>query len=78
MTPTGTPTSTPTETFTATATADLTPILRPPARHRPSTFGGFLVQGQGCANIAGGDGGGDGAMPLLVLAAFALLRRLRL
>lgn len=69
-----TPTATPTLTFTATTS--VTPS-RTPSPSPTATFGGFLVMGEGCANISGG-GGGGGAMPLLVLAAFVLLRRLRL
>lgn len=70
-TPTATPTATPTGTFTFTPTKTRTPSPT-------ATFGGFLVMGQGCADIAGGGRRSGDAMPLLVLAAIALLRRLRL
>jgi FG-GAP-like repeat len=74
FTPTGTPTATPTPTVTATGT------FRTPTSSPTVTCVGFCVQGQGCADIAGGSRGrsGGAAMPLLVLAAFLLLRRLRL
>jgi hypothetical protein len=72
-TPTATPTSTPTATGSVTVTVTLTPTPVPTATVT-ATFGGFLVMGEGCANI-GGTGGGS-AMPLLVLAALAGLRRL--
>ena len=68
-----TPTATPTPTFTATTS--VTPS-RTPSPSPTATFGGFLVMGEGCANISGGSGGGS-AWPLLVLAALVLLRRLR-
>jgi hypothetical protein len=62
-TPTGTPTSTPNFTPTKTGTATVT-----------ATFGFFQVSGQGCADVTGARGFSD-AMPLVVLAALALLRR---
>jgi hypothetical protein len=74
-TPTETPTATPTATFTATGTGTASPT---PSGSPTATFGGFLVMGQGCAEIGGGGNGGSAAMPLLVLGAFVLLRRLRL
>jgi len=84
-TPSETPTVTPTGSATASATntAALTPTpsgtVSPTASASPTvTCVGFCVQGEGCANISGNKGGGSGAMPLLVLAAIALLRRLRL
>lgn len=77
---TETPTVTPTPTATATATGTVTGTLTFTPTNKPTatvtaTFGGFLVQGQGCANISGGRGDG-GAMPLLVLAALVVVRRL--
>jgi MYXO-CTERM domain-containing protein len=41
-----------------------------------ATFGGFLVQGEGCGNITAANTGG-GAWPLLALAALVALRRTR-
>ncbi|MFN8642799.1 MAG: hypothetical protein U0802_14535 [Candidatus Binatia bacterium] len=81
-TPTGTPTDTPTATPTGTPSGSATPTVtftptRTASASPTATFGGFLVQGQGCANIAGGGAGNGGAMPLVVLAALAVLRRLR-
>ena len=76
VTPTFTETATPTDTPTATPTVTFTPT-RSPSPSPTATYGGFLVMGQGCADISGG-GSGGGAMPLLVLAALALLRRMRL
>jgi hypothetical protein len=80
-TPTATPTSTPTATPTLTPSASPTP---PPSRTPQATltatatvtatFGGFQVIGKGCVN-AGGGGKASDAMPLLVLAVLALLRR---
>jgi hypothetical protein len=85
-TPTATPSASPTPQDTSTPTA--TPTWTPTASNTPTqtqtglptatvtaTFGGFLVMGEGCANIGGGGSGGGGAMPLLVLAALAVLRR---
>lgn len=66
-TPTASPTGTPTTTGTPTGTGTTVPTVT-------ATFGGFLVQGQGCANVGGGHGLAD-AMPLTVLAVLAALRR---
>lgn len=64
--PTDTPTETPgTPTGTATRTFSASPT---------ETFGAFAIQGEGCANMGGSRGAAD-AMPLVVLAALALLRR---
>jgi MYXO-CTERM domain-containing protein len=60
--PTGSPTRTPQSTRTATASDTNTPS------------GLFSVQGKGCARVGDGDGL-SAVMPLLVLAALALLRR---
>jgi len=76
-TPTETPTATPTQTPTSTAQSTLTPT--PPRTPTPtvtSTFGGFQVMGEGCANIGGGASGGS-VMPLVGLAALTLIRRWR-
>jgi FG-GAP-like repeat len=78
ITPTATPTETPSETPTETPT--LTPSrTRTPTRTRtvtetPITPGVFAVQGEGCAHVGAGGSASD-AMPLVVLAALALLRR---
>jgi hypothetical protein len=75
QTPTDTPTPTPTGTVTATPSE--TPIgtaTRTSTASPTSTFGGFEVMGEGCANVAGGGGAGS-VMPLAILAALALLRR---
>lgn len=73
-TPTDTPTVTPTATPTSTPTNTLTPTNVPTATGSPTaTFGGFLVQGEGCANITAANSAG-GAWPLLALAALALIR----
>jgi hypothetical protein len=87
-TPTATPTqtetgtTTQTATETATATPTFTPTVPPTGTVSPTrtgsptaTFGGFLVQGEGCANIGGGGAGGSG-WPLLALVALLGLRRL--
>ena len=71
---TGTMSMTPTETVTPTQTIQ-TPT-RTGSATVTTTFGAFQIQGQGCARIAGDDRMSD-AMPLLVLAALALLRRRR-
>lgn len=83
-TPTGTATATPSDTPTATPTGTFTASVTPTTSRTPTasptvTCVGFCVQGQGCADIAGGGHGGRGAgaaMPLVVLAALVLLRRL--
>lgn len=76
-TPTDTPTVTPTVTPTFTFTNTLTPTPLPTTTGSPTaTFGGFLVQGEGCANITAANSGGGG-WPLLALAALVALRRLR-
>jgi hypothetical protein len=82
---TGTPgnTGTETPTVTATPTASVTVTQTPlPTQTQTATFtgtvaptvGGFLVMGQGCANVGGTNGPSDAA-PLIVLAGLAVLRR---
>ncbi len=76
-TPTATPTETPTQTPTSTAQSTGTPTpLRTATATVTSTFGGFQVMGEGCANIGGGASGGS-VMPLVGLAALALIPRWR-
>lgn len=76
FTPTETPTATPTPTFTVTRTGTLTPT----SSATPTvTCAGFCVQGQGCADVSGGARADRAViMPLLILAALILLRRLRI
>ncbi|MGH3639251.1 MAG: FG-GAP repeat domain-containing protein [Mycobacterium sp.] len=74
-TPTETPSATPTETPTFTPTATRTPTVTGTAQATvTSTFGGFQVMGEGCANVGGGAGAGD-VTPLIALAVFALVAR---
>jgi len=73
-TPTDTPTATPTITPTGSPTATGTPTQTGlPTGTVTSTFGGFEVIGQGCADISGGNSVAD-AMPLVVLAALIAVR----
>jgi hypothetical protein len=78
ITPTVTVTTTPADTPTPTETPSITPIGTPTRTASASpteTFGSFAIQGEGCANNVGGSSGMADAMPLVVLAALALLRR---
>ena len=72
--PTWTPTETPTATPTSTGTNLPTGTVSPTRTGSPTaTFGGFLVQGEGCANITAANSAGGG-WPLLALAVLALVR----
>lgn len=70
-TPSETPTSSPSRTVTNTRTPEPTRT----ETETPITPGIFAVQGEGCAHISGGSAGLSDGMPLLVLAALAMLRR---
>ena len=59
-------------TFTLTRTPERTRTFT----ETPITPGIFAVQGEGCAHVGTGARASD-AMPLLVLAALALIRRIK-
>jgi FG-GAP-like repeat len=73
-TPSETPSTTPTETPTLTPSRTRTPSHTRTFTETPITPGIFAVQGEGCAHVGAGGSASD-AMPLVVLAALALLRR---
>ncbi len=75
-TPSDTPTETPTATPTGTVTGTRTLTVTRTGTVTPTvTCDGFCVQGEGCANVSGGEGNAGAVLPLLIVAALLFVTR---
>jgi MYXO-CTERM domain-containing protein len=77
LTPSLTSTPSATHTHSRTPTRSRTPENTRTVTQTPITPGIFAVEGEGCAHVAGSGASASDAMPFVVLAALALLRRRR-